>query len=109
MEKINLSKTEKKLLRLFVSKDFVKNVELSPEEELAVDSLAEKGFISAAIFAGKITEGYAQAKGKAYVRWNPELRNPIPWEKIFGFASIIAAIAATLALFVGCVRLIATL
>lgn len=106
MEKINLSKTEKKLLRLFVSKDFVRNVELSPEEKLATITLQEKGLISAVIFADKITEGYPQEKGKAYVRQNPKLRNPIPLDRIIAIATLAAA---TIALFVGCVRLIATL
>lgn len=43
-------------------------------------------------------------KGRAYILSNPKLRGPIPWNEIFGSASIIAAIAA---LFVGCIRLAA--
>ena len=109
MERIRLSKSEKRLLRLFASKTNVKGVDLSAEDEMAIATLMEKGLISAIVFAGKITSGNILPKGDAYVRQNPELKNPIPWEKIFGFASIVAAIAATLALFVGCVRLIAAL
>jgi len=109
MERIKLSATEKQLLRLIASSGSIRNKELTPEEEMATATLEEKGLITATVFANKITEGGILPKGKAYIRQNPELKNPLPWEKIFGFASIAAAIAATLALFVGCVRLIANL
>ena len=44
-------------------------------------------------------------KGKAYLSDNPKLKNPFTWDIILRYATIIAAVSATLALFVGCIRL----
>lgn len=53
-----------------------------------------------------ITSAKLSPKGKSYMELNPKLLNPFPWDTIMKAATIIAAVAATAALFVGCIRLI---
>ena len=45
-------------------------------------------------------------EGKAYLAVNPSLRNPFPWDITMKAATLIAAVAATTALFIGCCRLL---
>lgn len=45
-------------------------------------------------------------KGKAYLAVNPKLRNPFPWDTIMKAATLIAAVAATAALFISSCRLL---
>ena len=71
-----------------------------------VIQLQDKDLIRADIALGKVKDTKLTDRGRFYMEINPQLRNPFPWKIIFDVSTIIAAIAATAALFVGCVRLL---
>lgn len=71
--------------------------------------LREKGLVSGHSVFGKVKDASMTDKGLAYMNVNPKLRNPFPWKLILDVATIVAAISATAALFVGCARLLKVL
>lgn len=108
MERIRLSKEEKTVFRSVSING--KKLPLSCSPFLFVttlDLLKEKGLVSykadedGVVYMAKLT-----IKGKAYMEYNPMLKNPIPWKDIILIMlSTITAVSTLLALFVGCTLL----
>lgn len=109
MQKIKLTNAEKAIIRELAKKPVHRGDEDKPIEYIdALFSLQEKGLAIASVLKRhKVMEAQLTDKGYVYYGRNPKLTNPIPWNSIFGCASIIAAAAAVAALFVGCIRLAA--
>lgn len=104
MERIKLSKAEKKALkRIFkYGSECIKDF---PPYEIArcVRSLQDKGLAKCAFIEGGELEGVTLTNaGKSYIRNNPKLKNPTDCSKVAAIAGIIAAIASITALFVAC-------
>ena len=107
MKKIHLTKDEKRTLLLISKKSFGCPTDMSPAAfTYNLIQLQDKDLIKATFALGKIKEAKLTNWGRFYMDINPQLRNPFPWKIIFDISTIIAAIAATAALFVGCVRLL---
>lgn len=105
MERIKLSKDEKKVLRLVSTgdncpADFSKHIFNG-----CVKSLERKGLVKGAYISG----GYVEAvrltsEGRCYLSEYPNLNNPINWSMIGGIGGIIGTIVAILALCISCMR-----
>lgn len=105
MERIRLSRAEKKILRLLSIKE-QKRPDMFPEHEYnpALRSLEKKNLVNVVRVDGGIVWHVSLTfEGKMYLTENPNLYNPIRWELIF---SIITAICSVVALFVGCTALL---
>lgn len=107
MKKIHLTKDEKRTLLLISKKSFGCPTDMSPAAfTYNLIQLQDKDLIWVDLGLNKVTDGGLTKRGKSYLTLNPQLRNPFPYRLILDAATIIAAIAATAALFVGCVRLL---
>ena len=107
MEKIRLTKAEKAVLREIANTPITTPEHKDEAYICALHDLEQKGFVDCSMLKQAVMRAGLTTYGFAYLHSNPKLRNPLPWDKIFGGASIIAAIAAVAALFVGCIRLMA--
>lgn len=108
MERIRLSKTEKKVL-LIVDKFNGKCPYTYPRHTFnsSVRSLERKGLVKGAyIEGGEVEAARLTNEGKQYLCENPRLSNPTDWGKIAAITGIIALIISIIALFVGCSILI---
>ncbi len=88
MERIKLSKAEKKVLGL-ISKHGVQSLDTIPRSQVrrALRSLEEKHLIRAAWIEGGDYETVRLTRnGKDYLIENPKLRNPIEWKWWIGTA-----------------------
>lgn len=105
MKRIHLTKEEKQLLWRIQArkKDCPDNMAFSTYVYTMI-LLDEKDLIK--IPLSRLRDSTLTERGHLYMKLNPQLRNPFPWKVISGISAIIAAIAATAALFVGCVRLL---
>lgn len=106
MERIRLSKIERKYLILLYKPDS-ESLDIIARSQVcrALRSLEQKDLVDVAWIEG----GYYEAvrlnrNGKAYLIENPKLRNPIDWAKISAIVAIVAAIAGIAALFIACSR-----
>lgn len=104
MEKIRLSKTEKRMMLMLSEYGAEALHDFSATEaSIAVRSLQHKGLAKGAFIEGGLLESATiSALGRSYLRQNPSLRNPINWSKVSAIASIIMAIIAIIALLIGC-------
>lgn len=95
MERIKLTKREKRVLRLLLAG----NPEaLSDFDAPSLATLQSKGLVQSALTKEHcVDDARLTTMGKEYISDNPHLLNPINWTLIF---SAIAAIAAVTALFV---------
>lgn len=111
MDRIYLTKDEKAVLRSINTSSITpSSVALEPERfVIAVYSLKEKGLADVNGGVPYAKSAILLPKAKAYKAVNPELRNPFPWDPILKAATIIAAVSATAAFFVGCMRLMMAL
>lgn len=77
MERIKLTKREKKVLRALQTDTFDS---LSPEDKHAVFSLQSKGLVRAYYCeGGDVADARLSLKGECYMEQNPKLRNPFNW------------------------------
>lgn len=108
MERIKLSKTEKKVMCHLYKYDKESLDDFSRfSVENALHTLECKGFVKVAwIEGGGFDDVRITNVGMSYVRNNPRLSNPIDWSIVAAVTGIIAAVAAIAALFVGCCRII---
>lgn len=107
MERIKLSQTEKKCLRLLNEhgSDALDTIARS-QVCRALRSLESKDMVNVAWVEGGDYEAVKLShNGRSYLIENPNLRNPIDWAKVGAIAAIIAALAAIAALFITCTRL----
>lgn len=103
MERIYLTKNEKRVIRLVANKQ--ERPETYPEHIYigSILSLERKGFITGAYSeGGKVIDVRMSPFGRAYLFDNPNLRNPLPWGAVW---AAVAAFAAVAGLFVGCTLL----
>lgn len=107
MERIRLSKDEKKVLRMVAC-----GLGVCPSEypshtfNASVRSLDKKGLVKGAYEeGGNVADARMTQYGRQYIAENPDLRNPVNWNLISAVAAVIAAIAGVLALFVACSRI----
>ena len=104
MEKLKLTKSEKRVFRLLAS-GFTGIPSDIPYDRyiLAVRSLKDKGLVYCSFLTDdtlwviRITE-----KGRFYIFENPNLKNPVDWNKIAALAAIVSAILALVTILVGC-------
>ncbi len=102
-----MSKEERTLLFRFAERQSTRPEWMSPEKfSYAALQLQEKGLVTLDMVLLDIRSTSLTRKGKAYLAVNPKLRNPFPWDVIMKAATLIAAVAATAALFIGCCRLL---
>lgn len=93
MKRIPLRKKEKELLQKVSCNG---PLSLSSEEQSnenfiqIIESLCMKGFFNLNVFDYKITTVELSDYGKRYLKENPKLRNPIPWNLISMIASFTA-------------------
>jgi len=108
MERIRLSKIEKKMFRgLARYGDDYLNEANRDEVRTALHSLHSKGLVYCAfVEGGDVEDARLTNLGRDYLADNPKLCNPVNWILIWSavgaIGAIIAAIAAILALFVAC-------
>lgn len=104
MERIRLSKTEKKVLfMLSAGLTDGQTAVKSDEYVLAIRSLHDKGLAHGAFVEGSgVESARLTEKGRLYLYDNPSLSNPVDWNKVAAVSGIIAAIAAVAALLVSC-------
>ena len=100
MERIRLTKREKRVLRLLSSNRFDM---LSTLDYPALRVLHDAGFVRVAFIEGGVPEAARLTDfGKEYIADNPRLWNPINWAKVAAVATI-AGVIVTIVLFViGC-------
>ena len=100
MERIKLTKREKRVLRTLSRQGFDA---LSEFDAAAIRSLDNHGLVQGAYIEGGGVEGARLTTyGKEYLADNPRLRNPVNWGKVAAIAAIVS-IVVTITLFViGC-------
>ena len=102
MERMYLTKSEKRTLR-GINECGGKSAYVSAESYyLDVLSLHRKGLVDAVINYDEVIDVKLTYVGKSYLAANPRLRNPTDWTMIAAIAACVAAVSATLALFVSC-------
>lgn len=110
MERIRLTRDEKKVFRLLIKRDIRVPEGMTVERHyLAALSLKEKGLVNTEDGLRGIKTGSPTLKGSAYLKENPKLRNPLPVDEIIRVVTVIGAFAAVAALIVGCCRLLIVL
>ena len=106
MERNKLSREEKTLFLNFSRRNISIPDGMTEEQfNYAAVGLTEKGLAYTEWKLKKLTVAGLTQKGSAYLAVNPTLRNPFPWDIIMKAAILIAAVAATAALFIGYCRL----
>ena len=106
MERIRLSTEERKVLRwVALNRDglppgFDNDMFLE-----AVLTLTEKRLLRSMINYDDVIDVNLTSKGRVYLSRNPHLWNPVNWTMVAAIAACVAAVAATLALFVSCAAL----
>lgn len=101
MEKIRLSKNEKKVFRM-VMNGIKECPSHFPMHKFipSLRTLEGKGLVKVTWVSGDIPWSFAPTnKGRSYISENPNLTNPINWEVV---GIIISAIISIIALFVSC-------
>ena len=106
MKRIYLTNEEKKVLReLMRGND---NVPFGMENFTfadAVITLTEKQLVRSVVDFEKMHAVQLTVKGRAYLSSNPSLLNPVDWTMVAAIAACVAAVSATLALLVSCVKM----
>ena len=103
MERIYLTSEEKKVLReLRRGNSCVPSGMDNFSFADAVMALRDKGLIKAVVNYEEVLDMKLTVKGYAYMNSNPGLVNPVNWTMIAAIAACVAAVAATLALFISC-------
>lgn len=101
MERIKLTKREKRVLRTLSRQSFAA---LSEFDAAAIRSLDSQGLVQGAfIEGGGVEDAKLTNYGKEYLADNPKLWNPIDWKWIVtATIGAIAATTGTIALFIAC-------
>lgn len=101
MERIRLTKREKRVLRTLSRQGFDA---LSEFDAAAIRSLDNLGLVQDAyIEGGSVEDARLTNYGKEYIADNPRLRNPVDWKWIIStFLAALAATAGILALIIAC-------
>lgn len=100
MERIKLTKREKRVLRTLSRQGFYA---LSEFDATAVRSLDNHGLVQGAyIEGGGVEDARLTNYGKEYIADNPRLRNPIDWGKVAAIATIVGIIVTIVLFIIGC-------
>lgn len=103
MERIRLTKDEKKVLR-HLSKGYRSMPPSIPKalHHAIAKSLKEKMFVHASLAINdKVSHIFLTERGKIYLYTYPKLFNPIPWAKIGGIISAIAGLTIIIGFILG--------
>ena len=107
MERIKLTKEERLLYFRFAKRNAMIPEGMSEEKfNYAAISLHKKGLAFIDLQLNGVKSASLTKEGRAYLAVNPKLRNPFPWDNIMKAATLIAAVAATAALFISSCRLL---
>lgn len=106
MERINLSKSEKDVLRMVAVGQCVCPAEYPLHTfNAAIRSLDSKGLVRGAYEeGGNVIDAMMTRGGRQYMSINPNLRNPVNWGMVATLAAAVSAIVSVIALFVACNR-----
>lgn len=100
MERIKLTKREKRVLRTLSKQGF--NA-LSEFDAAAIRSLDNQGLVQGAYIEGSDVEGARLTNyGKEYLADNPKLRTPVDWAKVAAIATIVGIIVTIVLFIIGC-------
>ena len=100
MERIRLSKREKRVLRTLRRQGFEA---LSEFDAAAVRSLDNQGLVRGAyVEGGGVEDAVLTNYGKEYIADNPKLRNPVNWNKVAAIAAIVGVIVTVVLFIIGC-------
>lgn len=105
MERIRLTKEEKLTLVCVAVKGAEKPERMTEAmHSYAMHLLSEKGLVKyKESSSGEVWSATLTTKGKAYMEYNPRLKNPVPWKDILLITlSAVTAISTMLALFIAC-------
>lgn len=107
MERIRLSREEKKVLRHVVKNGKKQPRDITPTMfHYCLSTLQEKGLVKFRSNYDEIEAAKITVKGAAYLEQNPGLKNPTDWKWIIQTVLIAAtAVATMLALFIACGRM----
>lgn len=106
MERIRLSKTEKRIMRMLAAgmKDVPSDMPYD-KYVLAANSLKAKNMVRCTILSnGKVWDISLTKAGKLYMYENPALANPVSWKAVSAITAILAFIVSIIALFVSCME-----
>lgn len=108
MERIRLTQTEKKCLKL-LNKHGVESLDTIARSQAyrVLRSLEQKDLVKVAWIEGEDYEAVRLSRsGKSYLIENPKLLNPIDWKWIIlTIITAIGAITGIVALFIACTRI----
>ena len=100
MERIKLTKREKRVLRTLSRQGF--NA-LSEFDATAVRSLDNHGLVQGAyIEGGGVEDARLTNYGKEYLADNPRLRNPINWAKVGAIGTIVGIVVTIILFIIAC-------
>lgn len=103
MEKIKLSKDEKKVLRLLNGGCGCPDAYPWHVFAACVDSLERKGLAKGAWASGHVlVDARLTSNGEAYLALNPGLRNPVDWQMVAVAVSVVGLAVSIVAMFVAC-------
>lgn len=104
MEKIRLTREEKRVFMLVYNKQDRPNELSEHDYSSCIRSLERKGLVHGRYdIKGIVVDTQMSDFGKDYMFFYPKLTNPISWTKIAAIGSIVSAIGIILGLFLGCV------
>lgn len=104
MERINLSKNEKVVLRLIASKQRCCPAEYPLHKfAIAVRLLESKGLVKVMRQeGGEIVDTRLTEQGVVYMAENPRLINSINWSAVATIVSMVSAVVSIIAMFISC-------
>ncbi len=108
MERIKLSKTEKKVLRM-LDAGFTDVPSDIPYDKYALvaSSLKKAGLVKCSFLTnGKVCGIRLTKQGKMYLYDNPYLFNPVNWSKWAAITGIVTALISLAVLVIGCVAIL---
>lgn len=108
MERINMTKTEKKVLKeLYAGRTDVPSDISYDAYADAARTLRKLGFVKCTFLTnGKIASIKLSSIGRNYIFNNSSLGNPINWSKWAAIAGIATALIALAAIVIGCVAIL---
>ena len=90
MERIKLTKREKRVLRTLSQQGFYA---LSGFDAIAIRSLEDNGLVKGAYLeGGGVDDAKLTNMGKVYLMDNPKLRNPIDWKWVVAIVVVVVFI-----------------
>ena len=100
MERIRLTKREKRVLRTLSQQGFAA---LSEFDAAAIRSLDAQGLVKGAYLeGGGIEDAKLTTMGKEYLRDNPHLYNPVNWAMVSAIVAAVGSIGTIITIIITC-------